>query len=440
MAIVDGGPLHTPIQNWQYSPGISKSVSYGWYPLPLYTIGSGSQDFIKGIGAGEVAWVTSIPTNSTRLPSDLSIGIGPVVPGAITVVPGATFTTLHLNPDSFLSAVDGHLYSESFLVALADVGQWCVVVENGALAITPCKGTTSSWYISPGDTRIHVSGSPFLCMTAMPGDRLANVPCLPCAIGTERPLLSDEIGDVTQLYVWAPAETDVRFGRPAPNGSLWIYTTYTGSKHYGYAINADGHCATARSTGSGWEACNADYMFPDVDVECDISTGGIFRFLCNQGYGGALRGLVATDTTVCTGIDIASPTGGTGAIVTRSAVDNSVEIVSGGMGYLNGELATVGGCEYTIVTTKVIIQPKSNAFDVVGSGWELINMTALSNGYINEPFVVSSQTEDINLSVFGTLGMVVLVIITATVAIFFISLSFWKATLLRPLTKKVKVA
>ena len=431
------GPPHSPAQGWRYSPGTSKAVSSGWYPLPRYTVGTGTQDFIEGVGAGTVAWVTSVPTNGTLLPSDLSIGVGPVVPGAITIVPGAEFTTLHLNPASFFATVSTGVYSSVFLTALADTGQWCVVVENGTLVITSCTETTP-WYISPGDTRLHVSGSPFLCMTEMPGSRLAHLPCLPCNIGTERPLLSDEPGDVTQLYKWDPSETDVRFGRAAPAGVVWMYTTFTAGNHYGYLINAEGHCATARPTRSGWEACVGDFMFPDVGVVCDSSTSGIFRFLCNQGYGGVLKSLVPTSTAVCVGTTVSSRTGGTGAVVTRS-VDNVLEITSGGMGYLNGEIATVGGCPYTIVTTKVMIQPKSIAFDVVGSGWELINMTALS-GYINEPFVISSQTENINLSVFGTIGMVLLVIIAATVATLFVALSFWKATLVRPLTKKVKLA
>jgi len=168
-----------------------------------------------GVGYGPQWWTIDITntTNATSLEgfplgvvnvSDtdtlLVIFVRPSLHDPLTEYGGNL--RLSLDSDQFFAAVQTISYVSSVYYAhkplfddLYGEDRWCVNVNNhtNQLELTACKSSITGnyldnitqFYIDVTDTRIHVAGNPFMCITSTLAGALFLQPCAPCAIGSE---------------------------------------------------------------------------------------------------------------------------------------------------------------------------------------------------------------------------------------------------------------
>jgi hypothetical protein len=439
------GNFSTVTQDWQYNPGTNGT---GWYSVPTYTTLGTETTYVKGVGSRDLVWMLSPPTNTTLYPSELVVIQGRLIPGAITVIPDfdsgdgtvvyGPSTQLYLNVDWFVGYNGVDDYTASFIAEIENAGEWCVRKQaTGRVGVVRCSDAGTDWYIDKITGLIHTSGDPMLCVSSFPGtSSLHLLPCLPCFIGIEKLKLSDSQASETQLFTKNDSGVvyDALYGTLLTTGALKVLGSFEFVDWYGYIIDSSAQCATAYKNGSiGWTGCNADLMFPDLGIRCGPTTAGLFRRLCGQGYGGPLR-RVEFSGCVASG-PVVSQYGTAGVVSTSD--NGTVTITASGHGYLDGSDVSVGACNATAFTSKVILQFNRPGFDVTGSGWQLINMTAIS-GYIPSDTTVHTSIESLDLGGLGTLFDYVVWIVVVILVVFIFAANKYKADVIEHLAKKTQ--
>ena len=220
-------------QHWQYN----QSKDGNWYKVQ--PIGSLSE--VIGVGYGQLVWTVRPKSGvlNYTTPDDLQVeahflpitgtepGLSPFA--LITIVPDTDSATgainnpnvkLRLNTEWFFTRLDQSqlTFSNQFLRSLTST-EWCVGANtsNGNLIELGRCGSAyflDDWYFDGISQRLHVAGNPFLCPTfnfsvltdahlsdsfSLVGDKLVLAPCVPCAIGSERLLLTTADPLKTQL-------------------------------------------------------------------------------------------------------------------------------------------------------------------------------------------------------------------------------------------------
>lgn len=402
---------------WQFNPG----ESGGWYAVsePFQDLETGQWvKEIPGVGRADLVWhLDAPPGEDAPVASVLGLNItaGPLAAngttlGAVTVVEQAGRLVLY--PDRYTNA-SADFYNPNHCVGVDD---------SGAVRVVDCSVQPPvariDWRVDPSG-RVSLAGHPGLCFALY--DALVAIPCAaPCDLGDEKlGALGDE---VTGNQLFYANHTDTVYGVSVSEtrvAAVVASAARSSGAWVGYLLNAEGQCATVLDVGvTAWTGCRSEWMYP-LETELACQAGGVFRFVCEQGYGGPVRAvqLVDTGTSDCVLGTQLEATHGSGAVIARSTDDVTAFVIeTGGHGYMNGAVAASGTCEFVISVHSVIVERSVDDFLIEGVAFDLVNLTDIVGHGLTLDTVHAASVPDATAHAYKWVtGILVTLIVVAAV-------------------------
>lgn len=465
-------------QNWQYN----QSQAGEWYQI-IPPPSTPTLVEVPAIGYGQLVWtVRPTPGVQPQTVADLQVevhtlpitGLEPdLSPYALlTIVPESDCEScqiydpnvkLRLFTEWFFAKGGLANVSREFLTSLQST-EWCVGVNqsNGnEIEMGRCGSDSflDDWFFDGITTRMHVAGHPFMCPTlykntttsrgsldlayAPFGGNLVWAPCLPCAIGAERLMLSDTANDYSQLLVFNQThyrdatDTTTQWYPHNSTVNMSMSVVVEEDQRLGYLFDEDLRCySTSRN---GLEACDPEQMFPQT-IEHLCATyntsmySGLFQYVCTQGYGGTIEH-VALSPEECSNVGTGNLDGPPGRGGYGGEIDRHGTVLHAGIGYMNNEQIAVGSCTATITTSKVLMQPltTSDAVDVATTNVEVVNLTAFT-GFFGAAYEAQVNGQHLRAEGLLTTAAVVVWTLAITVVLLLVLLVFYE----EELTEKVE--
>lgn len=282
---------------------------------------------------------------------------------------------LQLNTDQFYTDAvsNGHLPPEFFknpqyFEDLFGASKWCAYLNETSqrFILAGCDQGTY-FYIDATDSRVHVSGRPFMCPSTeyvynMPSP-LQYMPCAPCATGMDQHIPCGTNKSYTQWFTNCnqthvtpvSGHSSINITNiPRTNGII-LYTddlciVYGENSCYTYEMGTT--LIPKACDPCTWETLQLKDV---LETACRSAQGGQ-RLACSAHASGGLYRLEGDESAVC-GSREGEPINldGTNGIGARGiCVDDAVSITQRGYGYVSGEpiLSTLKA-----VTKKAVIQP-----------------------------------------------------------------------------------
>lgn len=226
-------------QTWEYDPAAEVGYSSVNPSIPADVLGVGFGPYWWTLHPSDLSdypLVAGVPlrVGNASEPDTLLLYVTPN-----TNDPDGTDVRLTLRSDDFFAniATDpntsaAYYSNRAFFDALYGPNTWCVQINASTrqLELALCTDNSTRFYIDAIDTRIHVSGTPFLCIHASDNGFLFLQPCVPCAVGSESHLLCASTDIYNQWFSYIPNATIY---------SLWDNTPVTTAVDYETPVGVD---------------------------------------------------------------------------------------------------------------------------------------------------------------------------------------------------------
>lgn len=388
-----------------------------------------------GVGYGSLWWSLSIediqnpaytspegfPLRAVNVSTDnelLVLYIEPPSGDALTEYGGNIH--LSLNSDQFFDGVSSLEYvstiyyaNKTFFDDLFGDEKWCVNLNSitHQMQLTKCRDvngqfldTLTQFYIDIVDTRIHVSGMPFMCITSTSDAYLYLTPCAPCAIGSEGHLQCEKTTDKNQWFSYNKTTETATSLRDSNSFTISQHNSRGPSSNHDFTLlysNSEGNamCFTTYSDKSfGYELCDP-CIWESLQLRRSRTTEninrcrdavGIQRLACTKHYSAGLYETI-NSRPYCDQLTVEGELyldGNEYGIGARGVCDGTIKITKRGYGYFVYETlnmtsvdhptdnANPENLEIHAQTQKVLIQPYTNvSFNVNTRGMEVINVS-----------------------------------------------------------------